>query len=159
MAVWGEQDMLTRRDVVVAGAMAALAGSDLVWPLRSAAQAAALTPFVDPLPLPRRLAPIGTYRRPGLPAGALYQVEARQVRQKLHRDLPETTVWGYAGSYPGPTIAALTGQPIYVRHRNGLPGGDHPLWSPDFACVHGPDMSAPQGARRIVAHLHGGKVP
>jgi spore coat protein A len=107
--------MLTRRTAFLAGAAATVGVRS--WPQGLAARAATptLTPFVDPLPLPARLRPVGVYRCPGFALGPLYQVQATQVRQKLHRDLPATTLWGYTGSYPGPTIAALTGHPVYVR--------------------------------------------
>jgi FtsP/CotA-like multicopper oxidase with cupredoxin domain len=35
--------------------------------------------------------------------------------QKLHRDLPPTTLWGYDGQHPGPTIEAGPHQPVEVR--------------------------------------------
>jgi len=42
-----------------------------------------LTKFVDALPIPGKL-----------PSAASYQVAMTQFRQKLHRDLPATTLWG-----------------------------------------------------------------
>jgi FtsP/CotA-like multicopper oxidase with cupredoxin domain len=119
--------MPTRRTVVISAAAAAYVDHAFVRVGRAPAATPSLTPFVDALPLPRVLRPVGQSRRPGL----LYEVEAQEVRQRLHRDLPETKVWGYAGSYPGPTIAAFAGQPIYVRYRNRLLDGMHPLWSPE----------------------------
>lgn len=151
--------MFMRRTTLLSLAAVAYAAHVPMVARKVGATTPVLEPFVDALPLPGRLRPVGLHQRPGFPAGLLYEVNARQVAQKLHRDLSATTVWGYQGSYPGPTIAAVTGQPVYVRYRNQLPGGEHPLWSPAFACVHGPDTSDPPGARRIVAHLHGGKVP
>ncbi len=41
--------------------------------------------------------------------------------QKLHRDLPKTTLWGYNGKYPGPTFEARRGKPIDVLWQNNLP--------------------------------------
>ena len=45
--------------------------------------------FVDPVPRPEVLQPIG--KEHGL---RLYRVAFRQVEQRLHRDFPLTTVWG-----------------------------------------------------------------
>jgi len=45
-----------------------------------------------------------------------------------------TTVWGYDGTFPGPTIQARRGRPVVVRHHNNAAGAD-------------------------VVHLHGGHTP
>lgn len=55
-----------------------------------------LTPFVDALPLPPRVL--------------------------IHRDLPESRVWAYGGTVPGPTIEAERGEPVRVQWRNELEG-------------------------------------
>ena len=60
-----------------------------------------LEPFVDPLPVPRVLAP--TARNGDVER---YRIEISEFRQKLHRDLPLTTVWGFEGAMPGPTIGS-----------------------------------------------------
>lgn len=54
---------------------------------------AKLAPFVDVLPLPPVL-------RPG--KGQVLQVRMGQSTQKLHRDLPPTTLWTYGGISLGP---------------------------------------------------------
>lgn len=113
-----------------------------------------LVPFVDPLPRPAVAQPVI-----GDPGGeATYDMPAQQFVQKLHRDLPPTTVWGYAGSYPGPTIEASTGLPVTVRWINDLRDEqgnyrtDHYL-NVDL-CPHGAE-----NLPKIVTHLHGGHVP
>ncbi len=117
-----------------------------------AAVSCGLTPFVDPLPLPAVLQPVGT-RADGTP---LYEVTMTEERQQLHRDLPPTDVWTYNGTYPGPTIEAIAGQPIAVRHVNRLPAGDGHYLEVD-ECAHGPSYW--QDTARAVVHLHGGHVP
>jgi spore coat protein A len=113
-----------------------------------------LCPFVDPLPLPAVAVPVA-----GSAGGvATYDMAMTEFGQKLHRDLPDTTVWGYGGSYPGPTIEARSGQPVTVRWINDLRDGaalrgHHYL--PVDTCMHGADGDAP----RTVVHLHGGHVP
>jgi spore coat protein A len=114
-----------------------------------------LEPFVDPLPLPAVLEPVGT-RADGTPQ---YEVTFSAESQQLHRDLPPTDVWTYNGSYPGPTIEAVSGQPIEVTYINDLPAkgrrGGH-LFEVD-ECAHGPNYW--QDTARAVTHLHGGHVP
>jgi FtsP/CotA-like multicopper oxidase with cupredoxin domain len=115
-----------------------------------------LQPFVDPLPLPAVATPTsGT-----IGGAASYQIAVTEFKQRLHRDLPLTTVWGYGGSYPGPTILASVGNQVNVtwvndlRDSTGAPRTTHYL--PVDLCVHGADMYG--DAARIVTHLHGGHV-
>src|SRR3954470_7636701 len=127
---------------------------------------APLAPFVDPLPVPSRL--IAAEHDGGLtvsmPGGA----------HRFHRDLPASTIWGYDGTAPGPTIEAERGQPVTVEWRNELDG---PLpvvvtVAPRAAdadgvpvqCVPGlsggtADRNAPALAGHTVVHLHGGMTP
>ncbi len=79
----------------------------------------------------------------------------REVEQKLHNDLPLTTVWGYDGQYPGPTIEAQQGEPIYVRWQNELPD-DHLL--PEDTTIHSDLIPYDTPGVRVVTHLHGGNV-
>lgn len=115
-----------------------------------------LTPFVDPLPVPGPLQPVtGT-----VGGAAYYEVSMRQVQQKLHRDLPMTTVWAYGSAFPGPLIEASVGQPVTVKWINDLRDGTGQLRTNHFlpvdTCLHGPDTEG--AAPRTVVHLHGGKV-
>ncbi|MBM4108310.1 MAG: DNRLRE domain-containing protein [Phycisphaerae bacterium] len=117
-----------------------------------------LTPFVDALPLPGIAQPTI-----GVPGGAAhYDISVVEVAQRLHRDLPLTTVWGYAGSYPGPTILARRGLPVTVTWTNDLRDlatgqlrTRHVL--PVDLCLHGPNMRGDLPV--VVTHLHGGHVP
>jgi len=52
-----------------------------------------LAKFVDQLPLPGVLKPKDT--KGEVP---YYEVRMKQFKQKLHRDLPSTKVWGYEGN-------------------------------------------------------------
>lgn len=108
-----------------------------------------LQKYVDPLPIPSVLVPVSK-----TPALTSYVVDARQVTQKLHRDLPATTVWGYEGQYPGPSFETRQGELVEVTWTNSLPTThllpiDHTL--PD-TMHHQPDV-------RIVPHRHGGMQP
>jgi spore coat protein A len=118
---------------------------------------AALTPFVDPLPIPAVAQPTI-----GVPGGAAsYTINITQFQQQLHRDLPPTTLWGYNGTYPGPTIEASSDQTVQVRWINNLrdSGGQylqHHYFGIDL-CLHGPMQYG--DSPRTVVHLHGAHVP
>ena len=73
-----------------------------------------LTPFVDRLPLPSRL--IATEHDGRL------QVRIRSGVHSFHRDLPASSIWGFEGTVPGPTIEAERGRPVTVEWRNELDG-------------------------------------
>jgi FtsP/CotA-like multicopper oxidase with cupredoxin domain len=127
---------------------------------------AALSPFVDLLPVPRRLI--------AAEHGGRIVVHMRTARHRFHRDLPESLIWGYDGMVPGPTIEAERGQPLIVEWRDELTG---PLpvvvtKAPKHAdekgvpvqCVPGlsggtadPNIAALSG--HAVVHLHGGLTP
>jgi spore coat protein A, manganese oxidase len=109
----------------------------------------ALTKFVDSLPLPSVLQPVGKMQ-----GATFYKIPMRQFQQQLHRDLAPTTVWGYHGSYPGPTIEARTNEPIVVEYSNHLPP-KHLL--PIDHTLSGAEPQLPEV--RAVVHLHGGHVP
>jgi len=103
-----------------------------------------LPPFVDPLPIPPKLV-----HRPGVPAS----IRMNSFRQKIHRDLPPTSLWGYNGSWPGPTIEVRRGQPFSVNWFNHLPPRHFlPL---DFT-VHGEEQTVPPV--RAVVHVHGAQT-
>lgn len=107
-----------------------------------------LDKFVDALPIPPVLKAKG--KRDGIP---FYEVTMKQFQQKLHRDLPPTTVWGYNGMYPGPTFEVKRNQPILVKWENQLPF-EHLL--PVDRTLHGAEPEQP--SVRTVVHLHGGRV-
>jgi Multicopper oxidase len=75
-----------------------------------------LAPFVDALPVPRRLlAP---------EHGGRLTVSIRAGAHRFHCDLPESRIWGFEGTVPGPTIEAERAQTVTVEWRNEL---DDPL--------------------------------
>jgi spore coat protein A len=107
-----------------------------------------LAKFVDPLPILPVVKSSGSFH-----GDPLYVATMRQFRQKLHRDLPATTVWGFNGQYPGPTFEARRGRPIAVRWVNDLTPTRHPL--PVDHTLHGAETTPEV---RTVVHLHGHKV-
>lgn len=116
-----------------------------------------LTPYLDQLPLPGLAVPVS-----GFSGGAAhYRMEMTEQFQQLHSELPPTRVWGYNGSYPGPTIEAFRDSLVTVQWVNNLRMAEtselriaHVLTID--TCLHGPNMS---GLTPVaIAHLHGGKV-
>lgn len=127
--------------------LGAIAGAGLLpWQLdlrKAFGQPAVLTPFLDPLPIPT-----------ALPTAAQYQIRMTEFYQKLHANLPLTRVWGYNGTYPGPTIEARANVPIKVTWTNNLPTTHLLNDALDFT-LH--DMTGNPAVRTVV-HLHGGHV-
>ncbi|HLF64320.1 MAG TPA: multicopper oxidase domain-containing protein [Saprospiraceae bacterium] len=116
-----------------------------------------LTPFLDALPLPGVAVP-----QSGNAGGtAHYRITMTEQLQQLHTDLPPTRVWGYNGSYPGPTIEAFRDSLVTVQWVNDLRDVETDALRTSHAlyidtCLHGPDMTGTVPV--TVVHLHGGKV-
>ena len=105
----------------------------------------ALKKFVDPLPKPPVI------DAPG--AGGVIEIEMTAARHRAHRDLPPTSLWGYNGMWPGPTIEARQGRPLSIKWINRLPTKHFlPI---DFS-IHGSGRELPEV--RTVAHVHGARV-
>ncbi|MFZ7943501.1 multicopper oxidase family protein [Neobacillus sp. 19] len=104
--------------------------------------------FKDPLPIPPVIKPkwkTSDY--------TYYEVSMKETKQSLHRHLPQTTIWGYEGMYPGPTFNVETGERVLVKWMNALP--DKHLLPIDHT-VHGAEKEKPDV--RTVVHLHGGRT-
>ena len=70
-----------------------------------------------------------------------------------------TTVWGYGGSFPGPTIEARTGTPIKVWWENDLPPVHLLPVDPTLSLDATHTVGDAPCETRVVTHLHGGHVP
>jgi spore coat protein A len=107
----------------------------------------------DPLPVPGVLAPTDTRGQTTEYDVALTEFDQLVLTSSMGM---ETTVWGYEGSYPGPTIEAQPGRHVEVKYDpSGLPN-EHLLSDSVDGRVHGAGPPAPE--TRIVTHLHGGVV-
>jgi len=71
--------------------------------------------FTDPLRLPPVLKPEVRGKT------HLYTITLKQGSAKMHSRLPATSVWGFDGLFPGPTIKATKGLPVVVRFVSELP--------------------------------------
>jgi len=142
----------TRRTLLKGGL---IAGAGLAvappWIEASKADSLALKKFVGRLPIP----PVAQPHRieDGI---AHYRIEMIQFQRKVHPHLPRpTTLWGYDGIWPGPTIEARAGHPVRVRWVNNLPNR-HLLDYAYDTSIHGAETGEPRV--RTVVHLHGAKV-
>lgn len=106
------------------------------------------TPFVDRLVTPPTLRP----RRDGGGAGSL-RVHARATTVRLHRDVPDTPVWAYAGHLPGPTIEVRRDAEVRVHWVNELTG---PL---PIVAVAGPPGSQNEPGRSGAAPVDLSGIP
>ncbi|WP_236634705.1 multicopper oxidase family protein [Alteribacter lacisalsi] len=104
--------------------------------------------FADPLPVLPVKKP--WFKEDGK---TYYHLTMNQFKQRLHSDLPDTTVWGYDGMYPGPTVKVHTNEQVYVKWNNCLPD-THLL--PVDQTVHGAYPDVPEV--RTVTHIHGACV-
>jgi spore coat protein A len=149
--------MLTRRELLLSAAVARAAMAQTGAPAPPAVlNPNRLTKFVDPLPLPRLAAPLGTRPDPVRADARIpfYRLTMREVATRFHRDLPPARVWGYENSSPGPVIEARSGQPILVEWVNALPARH--LFAIDHT-LHGAGAGVPDV--RAVVHVHGARVP
>lgn len=103
-----------------------------------------LTKFVDRLPIMETIKPTSRNHN-----GAYYEVRMEEFRQKLHRDLRPTRLWGYNSQFPGPTFEVMKGEPIQVKWINNLPAKHFlPVDKSIHHLEHEPEV-------RTVTHLHG----
>ena len=116
----------------------------------------ALARFVDPLPIPPVLKPDGQRPDPTDANRSLpyYRVAMREAPVSVHRDVPATRMWTYAGSFPGPTFETRSGHGLLVEWANELP--DRHLFPIDHG-VCGAGADKPDV--RTVVHVHGARVP
>ncbi len=138
------------------GGMARMAMPQLAAPKVPLINPVTLARFVDALPVPPVARPLEQRAHPSYPGKLLpfYRMEMRAFRERLHRDLPPTPLWGYGGSSPGPTLEAMRNEPLLVEWVNALPQ-QHFL--PIDHTIHGAERSKPDV--RTVAHVHGARVP
>lgn len=108
-----------------------------------------LEKFVDQLPVMETILPTSSHKD-----FLYYEVTMMESIQKLHRDLPPTTIWGYNGQFPGPTFRVKRNQTVRVLWKNGLP---RKHFLPIDTTVHGAGKDNPEV--RTVVHLHGGATP
>lgn len=116
------------------------------------------TKFVNPLPVPS----VVDLRKGGTTTIAVTQFQQDLgIVDPVSKQPLLTTVWGYSGSYPGPTILAKKNVPVDIRWENKLLVGTTPLphllpidVTIDWALSAYSDWQT-RGVP-IVTHIHGG---
>ena len=114
-------------------------------PARVMLHSLGLTPFVDALPMPERVTPVGLHP---------LRVVMREIHAKVHRDVPATRLWSYGSTPVGPLIEGRSGRAMRVEWVNSLP---HKHFLPVDYSLHGCGRDLPEV--RAVTHLHGARVP
>jgi spore coat protein A len=131
----------------------------------------AVPPLLDPLTQPKFVNPVFVppLAQPTTPGGTNYTIGVSQFQQKLGLIDPSTgkpmltTVWGYGGSYPGPTFVVQKGTPTTVTWTNDLlERRNKPL--PHLlevdTSIHnaytGTNFTIARNGVPIATHLHGG---
>jgi spore coat protein A len=112
--------------------------------------------------------PVASPETSEYPGADLYRIEVGQFQHQFHPDLPPSTVRGYADGafgllssgqpnykYLGGVIVAKRDRPVWLKVKNNLPDGPHPL--PIDPTLMG--VTNGQNDNRICTHLHGGFVP
>ncbi|GAB3422413.1 multicopper oxidase family protein [Flindersiella endophytica] len=111
-----------------AAASCSLLGSSTPEPRLLPSTAKLPKPYGVPLPIPPVARPVSTTG-----PSDVYELEVKPAKAEIIPGL-RTTIWGYGGTFPGPTFETRAGRPIVVDQRNRL-------------------------ATPISTHLHGGRVP
>ena len=139
----------------------------IAWPFSQSPSG--LRKFIQPLPgLGPTGIPVATANTTLRPGTDYYEIEVAQYQQQFHPDLPSSTLRGYADSvfglsgsgrpnhrYLGGLIVAKKDRAVWLKVKNNLPDGPHPL--PVDSTIMG--VVNGQNDNRICTHLHGGFVP
>jgi FtsP/CotA-like multicopper oxidase with cupredoxin domain len=94
-----------------------------------------LPPFVQPLPVPPVLEardglrpPAEASRHQGFadhPPSRFFELPERAFHHRFHPDLPPSVLWGYGGSFPGPTLRVRLDESFVLRAVNDLSVSDN----------------------------------
>jgi FtsP/CotA-like multicopper oxidase with cupredoxin domain len=119
--------------------------------------------------------PVAIADNNAFPGSDYYEIELGQYTEKLHTDLPPTTLRGYRQvnttdnnvskfHYLGPLIVAQRDRPVRIKFINALPtgaGGDLflPVDKSYMGAGMGPIDNMMYTENRATLHLHGGFVP
>jgi spore coat protein A len=117
-----------------------------------------LEKFAQPLP---RLETRSPERRGW--RGSYHRISVEEATHSFHPDLPDTTIWGFDGQFPGPVLESWQYRPVYVQFDNsGMP--DEHLFEVDTE-IRGTttenyhDYDGPVPEVRTVTHFHGLNTP
>lgn len=159
-----QQGSLASASLLASRAWAKLAGSEVAArhmqmatapPGAKTLDTMKLASFVDPLPLPVRQSPQGLRSSTELGAkqASYYAIRIREIRDKLHRDLPPARLFGYGATSAPVLFEVRSGEGVLIDWINDLPPQHFlPLDPPHPGMEHAPPT-------RISTHMHGARVP
>jgi len=127
---------LTRREMLTFGV---LSGGAMMIPLERSvlaatqsrmAESALPAPFTVPFSLPPKAVPVKSV--------GTTDYYSMVMREQATEVIPgyQTRIWGYNGSFPGPTFDVQQGREVVVRHANMLPPSHPTLGYTPFTSVH-----------------------
>src|SRR6185437_8426834 len=121
---WTRRQLIQRGAALSAGLITARARGTMAHPSKAKTlDAMKLASFVDPLPLPVLQTPQG--RRSSAALGAAnapyYPVHIREIRSKLHRDLPPSRLFGYGPTSAPVLFEAQSNEGVLIDWINDLP--------------------------------------
>ena len=76
--------------------------------------------YVDELPFPYLARPVRQYNHYS-DDEPFYQISMLEGKHKFHKYFPPSKIWGYNGTYPGPTIEVMKDTKIKVKWINEVP--------------------------------------
>ncbi len=86
--------------------------------IRAAGADLPASPPVDKFALPLRFAPVIDLASPGSPSET--NIVMRVAQQQVLAGRPPTTIWGFNGMWPGPTILTRDNKPVVIHMTNQL---------------------------------------
>ncbi len=138
--------------IASAGAFSVRAGNAQAYGSYGTVLPPVTTPFVEPLPAgaPKQslsiLNPPATefaqtneagrdahQRWATFPPKKFYEIHVSEQMHSFHRELPTQPIWGYDGTFPGPTLIARAGEPMVVRFYNDLVDTTYGFGSPEIS--------------------------
>jgi spore coat protein A len=105
---------ITRRELLALAGTAGLAAASIQRAIAAAGALDRVPKFARPLPALATLHPVKQDATTDH-----YEIEQREAQVEILPGL-RTTIWGYEGRFPGPTIHARRGRTTVVRHTNRL---------------------------------------
>ena len=126
---------LSRRELARLGLVAGSAwfaqGASLRAALAADVASPRTTPWVEPLPIPETLQPAASvpvydnarhqYCRGLYDPHKGFVLPVREEAHSFHPDLPPSPIWGFGGTFPGPTVDLRYNEAVLLRIFNELP--------------------------------------
>ncbi|MCU4750642.1 multicopper oxidase domain-containing protein [Halobacteria archaeon AArc-curdl1] len=113
---------VTRRRLLQAGAALGLSGFVSSSATADEHTSIELEKFKHELSVPKERSPDGKRR-----GGDYHEIPIEETTHSFHPDLPDTTIWGFDGQFPGPILSARKGERLAVEFDNSELPDEHLL--------------------------------